>query len=510
MYSLATILLLASTSIASALSPPAETPTLFKSGFAERDITPDIGMEQPGGYSKAFHRVRHDPCKVRAAVFEDAHGRVALVGIDALKIRRPTVEAGRKAIFEKCGIAPQAILVAASHSHSAGPTGMILPGEYDDASDLVKSLAYEKSSCADPKFLARVEQAIIEAVVEANDRRAPSRAAAGFGLEGTVAFNRRFHMKSGLTGTHPGQNNPDILEPAGPIDPQVGVLGSWDADGKLLGCIVNYACHATTSPGGTSADYIYYIEKTIRGLMGEQAIVVFLPGAAGDVTQVDNRSPYEIKQSGEAASRLVGGKIGAEAVKVLLSLQAGAGPLQPLAFESRSLQIKRRVPSPEHFAKAMEIVRKPPPKGFDQTEWVFAKETVLLDARLKKEPIAAVEVQAVQVGPAVFLACPAEYFCQYGLDIKAASKFPVTLPVSLANDCVGYVPTEEAFGPHGGGYETRLTSYSNLDIEAGRMIADALIELSGHMNPGEPPRPPVAPAFKGKPWAYGNLPPQLD
>src|SRR4051812_3124302 len=98
----------------------------LKAGFAERDITPDIGMEQPGGYGKVFHRIRHDPCKVRASVWDDGQTRVALVGIDTLIIRKPQVIAARKLITEKTGIPGDCVMIGASHTHSGGPTGMIL------------------------------------------------------------------------------------------------------------------------------------------------------------------------------------------------------------------------------------------------------------------------------------------------------------------------------------------------------------------------------------------------
>src|SRR5262249_26580149 len=148
--------------------------------------------------------------------------------------------------------------------------------------------------------------------------------------------------------------------------------------------------------------------------------------------------------------------------------------------------IKRRAPGPERVQHCYELVAKDP-KEAGVTEWTFAKEIVLLDALLAREPVTEVEVQALQVGPAVFLTNPAELFCQFGLDLKTKSPFPFTFPVELANGCVGYVPTEEAFGKHGGGYETRLTSYSNLEITAGPQMVQAALDLAGRMTPGKVP-----------------------
>ena len=119
-------------------------------------------------------------------------------------------------------------------------------------------------------------------------------------------------------------------------------------------------------------------------------------------------------------------------------------------------------------------------------------------------------MQAVQVGPAIFLTNPAEFFCQSGLDIKAKSQFPFTFPVELANGCAGYVPTAEALSEHGGGYETRLTSYSNLEPAAAQKMVEAAIFLAGQMTPSAIPTPAPAPPFHGKGWSYGSVPPEVE
>jgi neutral ceramidase len=491
---------------AAAATGPAP-PACYKAGFAERDITPDLGMEAPGNYGKSYHSSFHDPCKTRAAVFDDGRRRVALVGVDLLFVTRQLVLEARAEIEKRCGIPAQCVLIGASHSHSSGPIGMSEPGDYENASPLVKRLATEESIVSNSGYTQRLKRQIVEAVAAAERARVEARLAVGYGHEDQVSFNRRFRMRNGHSFSHPGTGNPDIVEPAGPIDPQVGVLAAWDLKGRLLGCVVNFACHATANPGGISANWIWAMEQTLRNATGDAALpVVFLQGACGDITQVDNLTRFQ-NPGAEEWCQIVGGRVGAEAYKTLLLIRRGASTNLVVDARQKVWRIKRRAPAPERVAQALELARKDR-KDVGETEWTFAKETVLLDALMKTRPEAEVEVQAIQIGPLALVSNPAEYFVQFGLEIKKGSKFPFTFPVELANGCVGYVPTEEAFGPYGGGYETRLTSYSNLEITAGRQFAQAGIELANQMTPSPIPLPPPAAPARA-PWSYGNLPPQL-
>ncbi|WP_395750933.1 hypothetical protein [Prosthecobacter sp.] len=491
----------------------AQTPAAssdIKAGFAERDITPGIGMEQPGGYGKSYHRTFHDACKVRVALFDDGKKTAVTIGLDTLVVPRQVVLDARAQIEKATGIKGDAVLICASHSHSSGPVGMVMPGEYDTASDLVKKLAYEESSCADPGYLLRLTHEIVAGVVAANQSKVPVQLGCGFGHEDKVAYNRRLRMKNGQTWSHPRPGNPDIIEYAGPIDPQVGVIGAWDMQGQLVGVVVNYACHATTNPGGISANWIQYLEKTIQGGMDTHAPVVFLQGACGDITQVDNLSPYQNPKP-EEWSKLVGGRIGAEAIRVLLSMPKFTAA--PIDTRQEVLKIKRRPPSAQHVQKSLEIASKARAPG-DPTDYLFAKEILMLDHLNRVTPVVDCEVQCIKVGPVCFVSDPAEYFVQYGLDIKKGSQHAFTFPCELSNGIVGYVPTEEAFGPHGGGYETRLTAYSNLEITAGTQMAKKGVELANQMSAEPKPEPPKAPPFggagKGVPWTYGSVPPELE
>ncbi|MHB8997026.1 MAG: hypothetical protein ACYC63_17410 [Armatimonadota bacterium] len=460
----------------------------MKVGFSAADITPAFGMEIPGGFSKAYHAKFHDNCFATAMVIEQDGERVALVGLDTLSVKGGVVRDARRMIEEKCGLPAANIMVGASHSHASGPIVGAFPGDFAQSfdPDFCEDLAQNQATSANPDYCRQVSRAIAHAVITADQNKEDATLSIGTGEERTVAFNRRFWMKNGKQNTHPGKGNPDIVKPAGPVDPEVGVLGAWRPDGSFLGCLINFTCHGTTGNGGTSSDWIHWLRETVKGGMGG-GHVVFLNGACGDITQINNLDMEE-GEYGEKWSRRVGQKVGAEALKVLS--MAERAELAPLAAKQTYVKIETRKVSEELFQEALSFFKSDPPPGWDR--WL-ARDLILLHEHNKWEPQVTAEVQAIQVGPAVFLSNGSEYFCQFGLNIKHRSQFPFTFVVELANQSIGYIPTPEAMGPNGGGYEPVLCMSSKLIPEAGQMIEDASVELAGSLTPGEVPPAPQAP-----------------
>ena len=244
-------------------------------GFGETDITPKPGSQSPGGMQARRLEVVHDPLKAVAMVIKAERAAIALVGIDALFITAETTARAREIVLRDTQIPGANVLIGASHTHGGGPIASCFLSE------------------ADPQYQELVANKVGEAVGSAYRSLHAAAVGDGIGHEPSISFNRRFLMRDGRQVTHPGKGNADIVKPAGPIDPDVGVLAARSPTGELLGLFVNFACHLTVMGGnGFTADYVHYFRDTLKRHYQKLLLPVgFLLGAAGDVTQVDNRRP---------------------------------------------------------------------------------------------------------------------------------------------------------------------------------------------------------------------------
>src|ERR671925_774545 len=66
---------------------------------------------------------------------------------------------------------------------------------------------------------------------------------------------------------NPGHQNPGLLEPAGPTDPDVSVLSVRTADGRPLALLANYSLHYVGGVPPLSADYFGAFAERIRTLL---------------------------------------------------------------------------------------------------------------------------------------------------------------------------------------------------------------------------------------------------
>lgn len=419
----------------------------LKAGFGSADITPEPGAQMPGGFRVNLSKGVRDPLYAVACVVSDGTTPVALVGIDALFVGKHTVKEAREIIQKATGIPGANVLVGASHTHTGGPILSCL------------------GSDEDPAYSSRVAKAIAKAVEDAWKSAKTVELAVGVGKEDTIAHNRRFLMKDGREITHPGKPgskmHDQIVRPAAPMDPDVGVLAAR-ANGAITGLVVHYTCHVTVIGGsGYSADYPGFLRKHLKARYGEAVEVVFLNGCCGDITQVDNRSTA--RESGPEHADLMGQKLAAEATRALNRATWMKDAATGASSETLKLAIRAEP----------DVERERPPFGLGTgQDDVYEKERKHVADERSRGPVDA-EVQGLKVGPLGIATTGAEWFVEHGLKIKAASPHATTWVVGYANDYIGYVPTANAMVA--GGYECRTARSSKLAIDAGQLLVEGCL-----------------------------------
>ncbi len=424
---------------------------MMRVGFHVADITPPTGASIPGGFAPRPAEGAHDPLRVRAGVFVSDHAALALVGVDAVSLKTEDVLRAREMAADLSPVPAEAVMVAASHTHTGGPANDVL------------------GSASDEHYREHIVRQIASAVAEAARRLAPAEIGWASGAAEGLAWNRRWVLADGSHETHADPEREDVVRRAGPSDPEVLLLTARDVEGRPLGFVGNFTCHTTIMGGAQfSADYPGAWSDMMQRATG--APLVFLSGAMGDVTQVNHR--LDLPQRGEPGVRRFAHALAGESLKLLADMRWQADAA--LAVSGEVLRIPMRRPGPEQLEADRATAHEAAPDDYSR-EVVFARERLLLAQYIERVGRDRCEVICARLGDLAIASSPGQMFCVFGLDCKRRGPFEHTMFVSLANGNCGYVPTPEAIEK--GGYEPTLCRGSRLAPEAGGTIVDAQVRM---------------------------------
>jgi hypothetical protein len=414
-------------------------------GVAMVDITPPLGYRMAGYYNERRNTGTHDPLLAKAIVFSQGGVKAAFVECDIVAMPVEVSSKARAAAEKATGIPAKHIAVAATHSH----TGPLFYGPLAKLWSEQAAARKETDSATSFDYPALLVKQVAAAIEQAAKSMRPVKLSVGSAEETRLAFNRRFHMKDGSVRFNPGRNNPDVVRPAGPIDPAVNILLFADqASGRSLASVANFALHLDTL-GGTeyAADYPFYVQQQLAAAMGHEFVSIFATGTCGDINHIDIHNNNPLK--GIAETERIGITLGETIFAAIPRLVEQTQP--SLAVRQKQIEAPAQHFSDSEITKAKEQMAKIGTRDLTFLEQVEANKIVDVSQRYANGNV-PIEVVAIRLShEAAIVTLPGEVFVELGLAIKQASPFKTTLVVELANDCPAYVPTKKAFAE--GSYE---------------------------------------------------------
>ena len=245
-------------------------------------------MRLIGGFEQPLADKAYDALHARAIVLDDGRTKLAIVVVDSCYVPRALFDRAKRRAQKGTGIPTSHMLMAATHTHTAPPSKP------------------EGASAVELAYQELLETQIAQAVIEANRRLEPAQIGWAVRQEPGELHNRRWWMKPGSIAPDPFGNttdkvkmnpprgSPDLIKPAGPVDPGFTVVSVRNAAGKPLALLANYSLHYVGGIPGQqlSADYFgEFARQMAQRLEGEGAgrrfVGILSNGTSGDVNNID-------------------------------------------------------------------------------------------------------------------------------------------------------------------------------------------------------------------------------
>ncbi|HQS04435.1 MAG: hypothetical protein B7X86_07415 [Sphingobacteriales bacterium 17-39-43] len=446
--------------------------TVFLAGASKVNITPPLAYPHYRGESTGAH----DSLYAKALVLKEGENTVALVICDLLWVERSLSSSVRLQISEKTGIPYPNIIIAGTHTHT-GPA--YHPNILELTGTLRPPFDEDKPSDVKDSYLNTLADKIAKSVIIASKLLENVQIETGTGMANGISFNRRYIMKDGKVVFNPGVGNKDAILPAGPVDPQVGIVMLRKvSDTSPMAVLSNFGVHADTFGGGRfSADYPGFLAQALSSAIGDGCISIFATGPCGDLNHVNVQS----KDKKRLSTKDIGEHLSDAIVKEIPSLKQVGNPF--LSMRSQFVYAPLQEYTDSELTWANDENAKPLHKESAFLERRRRLKIRSLERLRRTEAIAPtvehegwklpLEVQVIGIGKDLaIVGLPGEVFVELGLAIKKASPFKTTLVIELTNSHIAYVPTRKAFSE--GSYET---INSRLAPGGGEMMVEAAINL---------------------------------
>lgn len=388
-------------------------------GTAKVDITPPFALPLAGFASRSNRNFESIDSRLYLRTFyfqqhstNGSKKQSLLLSADILFWSEELADQLRTRIERQWGIAADAIILHATHTHSGPATSTRTIG----------------LGVPDPNYLAFLEQAVMQSVDDAVGDAEPVSIQMGIGTS-RIGVNRR--KKDG---------DQIVLSPnpEGLTDPELRVYVFATLAGKKKGVLTHYACHPTlTDRNSVSSEFCGYAMERLEQRIGSLTVCAYLQGCSGDINPVMPK----VSESNLDVISIVGQRF-ADDVDAIL-----AGELKWL--EPRPLTNRRsitvlpfaEIPSKEKLQRVMDESA-----SADVRNW--AQSFLEQPDKLWKQ--ARFEITKLTIAEGLtFIAMNGEMVVEYGLFLKSCS--PGLVPLAYSNGMIGYITTANQLQE--GGYE---------------------------------------------------------